>query len=343
MGVLLVVGIISSIILFNLSAKIPWYNLIKVKDYIIYTEIKESIKIFSLIFGLSLISNGIQRIYAGLQTSYITHIASLAGSIVTLIFLFFAEKYNYKIIELIIITFGIPNLMCFILIFKLISKKLIVLSNLKTNTFREFKILIKKGKLFIILQIGIMIGWGLDATIIASKLGAVDVAVYNIIQKIFYIVSQPLCMINAPLWGAYANAKNIRDNQFINQTLKKSLFSTFYLSVIIGFLLLINSQSIIKLYTKETIVIQEILILLYYIWSIIESLGNAFAMFLNGCNLIKEQALTIFVFSILSLPIKLYAITIWGLEGMIISQIIVYIICSLFFYGFIFKIYLKAN
>jgi O-antigen/teichoic acid export membrane protein len=268
-------------------------------------------------------------------------IGLLNPDIITVFLFNFYEKYNYKITELMIITFGIPNLMCFILILKLTSKKLIVLSNLKTNTFREFKILIKKGKLFLILQIGIMIGWGLDATIIASKLGAVDVAVYNIIQKIFYIVSQPLCMINAPLWGAYANAKNIRDNQFINQTLKKSLFSTFYLSVIIGFLLFINSQSIIKLYTKETIVIHEILILLYYIWTIIESLGNAFAMFLNGCNLIKEQALTIFIFAILSLPIKIYAITTWGLEGMITSQIFVYIVCSLVFYGFIFKYIFK--
>lgn len=336
-GFLLIIGLLAGTILYFFTDIIPWERLIKLDNEPTYKEIQEAVKIFSIIFGISLVTSGVQKIFAGLQISYIAHIVSLLGSIVTIPCLYIATQQIFNVSELLIVTFGIQQTINLLLIYILKQKKLIRIKNIKLNTGDEYKILIKTGGLFLVLQIGTMVCWGLDSFIISSTLGAASVATYSVVQRLFQFVSQPLSMINAPFWAAYANANYIGDKQFIRKSLKKSLISTFIISTILGFILLCSANMIIKHWTNENINPTIMLLVVFFSWTVIETVGNAFAMFLNGCGIVKEQVVTVITLSILVLPAKLYSAKNWGAEEMLIIYIFMYLSIVFVFYGCIFK------
>ena len=336
-GFLLIIGLIAGTCLFFLTDILPWEKLIKLNEKTTHYEIEEAVKIFSIIFGISLYTSGIQKIFAGLQISYISHIVSLLGSFITVPSLYIATQHSFDIPKLLLITFGIQQIVNLILIYILKKRNLIQLSNIRINTRSEYKILIGTGGLFLVLQIGTMAGWGLDSLIISSTLGAIQVAKFSVVQKLFQFVSQPLGIINAPLWGAYANANNIGDRQFIREGLKKSLIMTFTISALLGFVLVFNADIIFHYWTDENIKPTMVLLIAFYIWTVIETVGNVFAMFLNGCGIVKEQVINVIAFTIIVFPIKIYALKNYDLETMIFVNLATYLIITIVMYGYMFK------
>ncbi len=70
----------------------------------------------------------------------------------------------------------------------------------------EYRQLLNVGGLFFVLQIGTMIGWSADALIVSTLAGVTAVTQFAIVQRMYSLVSIPLSIMNAPLWGAYADA-----------------------------------------------------------------------------------------------------------------------------------------
>jgi len=193
------------------------------------------------------------------------------------------------------------------------------------------------------LQIGTMIGWGADSLIIAGTLGAGQVAVFNIVQRLYQFMTQPLAIINNPLWAAYADANVRNEKSFIRRTLVKSMTFTFVFSTVAGGLLLVFGADLIQIWTDSKIDIPPTLILIFFIWSVCDALGNAFAMMMNGCNIIKPQVYALISFIGLSLPYKIYSISTFGLNEMLAGFVVIYVTNIIFWYGFIFKPIIKSK
>lgn len=341
LGYLFLIGCAIATLLFLISNLLPWQKIIKVNEIATSIEAKNAIIIFSLLFGLSLFSNGLQRVFAGLQQAFVSHLVSLIGSILSLLALTQAVKFEANITYLLLATLGIQLISNLFLLIILKKRKLITSRYLKHNTKSESKHLFHAGGLFFILQIGTMIGWGADSLIIAGALGAGHVAIFNIAQRLYQFISQPLGIMNSPFWGAYSDAFARGDKSFIKKTLKKSLFLTFAFSFIGGIAIFIFSQKIIELWTGGTIKVPLLLISVFFIWTICETLGNAFAMLLNGCGIVREQVVTVVVLTAIALPAKFLFINYYGVIGMQTSYTIIYLFVVLFFYGYFFRKSLK--
>ncbi|EES0028288.1 O157 family O-antigen flippase, partial [Escherichia coli] len=56
------------------SGMIDWQLVIKGINENVYAELQHSIKVFVIIFGLGIYSNGVQKVYMGIQKAYISNI-----------------------------------------------------------------------------------------------------------------------------------------------------------------------------------------------------------------------------------------------------------------------------
>lgn len=343
LGFLFIVGSSMGVALAALTFVLPWESLIKVQDKVLYIEIRQAVVLFSLLFGLQIISNGVQRIFAGLQRAFEAHIVCAIGSIVSLICLFAITQQQVGILLLLSATFGIQIFMSLFLILLLRRRKLIILSGLLKNIRIETPDLIKVGGLFFLLQIGVMLSTGADGLIISSNLGVAQVAAFSLVQRLFQFASQPMSIMNASLWSAYADADARGDKKFIKNTLILSLKSTASFSVVVVTILILFGAEIIKLWTKNEISISFTLLLVYGFWSILEMIGNALGIFLNGCGIVRQQVVNVVIFSFVSVGAKIYAINYYGLEAMILSLIITYSLITIFMYGFYFRNTLKEK
>lgn len=337
MGVLFILGLSTSITLVLLANYTPWEQLIKVTSTDLYVEIKDAGTILGGLFGLQIISNGIQKTFLGLQKAYIANITSTISNILTLALLYYAASQQLNISGLLLITLGCGILVNGTLIIFLIKKKLLTISNIKLSITSEYKPLVYNGSLFFLLQLAAIIGWGMDSLIISSTLGAAQVAAFGVAQKMFQLISQPLSIVNAPLWSAYADAHARCDTLFLQKTLKFSLISSLIIALAMGAILIVFGQDIGRYWTNNNLTIPISIMVALFFWTCCESMGSAFSIFLNGCSIIKPQIFAVTTLIIASIPVKIYCINNFGISGMIAGFTVLYTLNFCFFIGISYK------
>jgi len=108
-------------------------------------------------------------------------------------------------------------------------------------------------------------------------------------------------------------------------------------------LLVAASQPLIEWWTKNTIAVPMSLVLVFAVWTLCESLGNALAMMLNGCGIVREQVIAVVALTVIALPTKLMLVNLFGIEAMIAGYIFLYCGVILVFYGIVFRRNLMAK
>jgi O-antigen/teichoic acid export membrane protein len=337
LGFLFVVGLCASLSLSALVAVLPWEKIIKVKNPQIQIETLHAIFLFSVLFGLNLFGTGVQKVFSGLQRSFEAHSVSALLSVFSLGLLWWASREQAHIPTLLLATLGCQSLGGIILTGMLFKRSYFQFDGIVGLIAREKSILLRIGGLYFVLQIGTMVGWGADNLIISSTLGAAYVAIYSLTQRLFQFVSIPLAMINAPLWSAYADATARGDRQFIRKTFKKSLVVTAFLAVVSGLVLVVLSSQLIQWWTKGIVEIPTSFVLVFFIWTVCEAIGNSLAMMLNGCGIVKEQVIAVLTLTAVALPFKIIFVDRFGLTGMLSIYLFLYVSSIAFFYGFLFR------
>jgi O-antigen/teichoic acid export membrane protein len=341
-GILFIIAALITLILTSTFIFLPWAKIINFSAEVTELEIVHTAICFAIIFGLSIVSTGVQKIYNGLQHSFENYLISSVFSILSLLLLWLCVGLEADITLLLISTYGVQTLGGIYLLLRLYQRDLFSFKEITIAVRHEKLIIVQSSGLFLALQIGTMIGWGADSLIISSTLGPAAVATFVIVQRLFLIVTIPLSIINAPLWALYADASVRNEQLLIAKTLKKSLFVTGGFAVFGGGILFLFSHDLISLWTKNSIAIPSTLVFVFYIWIIFETLGTALSMMLNGCNIIKPQLLSIFIFICLSLPLKLFLIK-FGLTYFITGTIFSYLIAAVGFYFIFWRFSVKRG
>lgn len=336
LGLLLMIGFVVGACLWLLAAWLPWAKLIKVDDTLLLLEAQSAAKLFALLFGLNLFTTGIQSVFAGLQRSFEVYLVVTLGSLASLGALWFAAQAQAGLPVLLAATLGIQSLSLLLLLGLLVRRKLLVMGEINSAVRQETRGLIRIGGLFFVLQVGTMIGWGADVLIISSVLGPAAVAVYSIAQRLFQFVTQPLAMMNSPLWGAYADAHSKGDVAFIRSTLKASMLLTLGISLSGATVLFFSSEWLLNYWTGGKVLVPSFLLILVALWTVLECCGAAFAMFLNGVQVVKPQVIVVSVFCILVLPLKIWGVNSLGLLAIPLVTILVYASTYVYFYRFVF-------
>lgn len=342
LGFLLMIGLVVGGGLFLLASWLPWAWLIKVDDAALLLEARDAAQLFAVLFGLTLFTSGIQSVFAGLQRTFEAYLASALGSVFALGALWLGAQAQAGIPVLLAATLGMQSLSTLLLLGLLLKRNLFSLSEIKMAIQQETSGLLRVGGLFFILQVGTMIGWGADALIISSALGPAQVAVYSITQRLFQFVTQPLAMVNMPLWGAYADAHAKGDVAFIRRTLKASMLLTLVGSLLGALLLFAGSEWVLGYWTRGNVVVPILLIGLMAIWTVFECCGGAFAMFLNGVQVVRQQVIVVAVFCVLVLPLKIVGIEWVGLIAIPLAAVMAYALTHIYFYGFVFYPKIKS-
>lgn len=342
LGLLLLIGLVVGAGLWLLAAWLPWAKLIKVDDALLLLEAQSAARLFALLFGLNLFTTGIQSVFAGLQRSFEVFLVSALGSVASLGALWFAAQAQAGLPVLLAATLGIQSLSLLLLLVLLLRRKLFALDEIGLAVRQESTGLIRIGGLFFVLQVGTMIGWGADALIISSALGPAAVAVYSLAQRLFQFVTQPLAMMNSPLWGAYADAHSKGDVAFIRRTLKTSMLLTLGVSLSGAAILFFCSEWLLHYWTGGKVLVPGLLLGLVAIWTVFECCGVAFAMFLNGVQVVKQQVIVVSVFCVLVLPLKIWGVSSAGLIAIPLATMSAYALTHIYFYGFVFYPKIKS-
>jgi O-antigen/teichoic acid export membrane protein len=337
-GWLAVIGIAVTILLAAAGAWIPWTSLFRLSSPALGSETRSAAIIFSILFGLSIISGGILKILVGQQRSYEAQLITTISVLLACPVMWWTVHRAPSVGALLMAGVGTQSLVTLILIVGLLHlRHMLNFRGTFSDMLHERKALLTTGGLFLVLQVGTMIGWGGDSFLLGGIVGASDVAAFAVAQRLFLFASQPGSILNASLWAAYADAHARGDRRFIKKTLLRSFSISFAVVTGLSVVLLFFGPRIVAIWTENTIVAPWLLLLAFAAWTPLESAGIVLSVYLNGVGIVREQVIVVICFCVVAVPVKILAAMHGGAIGLVTATTAVYAVTVAGLYGTVFR------
>ncbi len=337
-GWLGVIAIAATILLAAAGAWIPWTSLFRLSSSAMGSETRSAAIIFSVLFGLSIISGGILKILIGQQRSHEAQLITTIAVLLACPAMWWTVQKAPRVGALLLAGIGTQSLVTLILVAGLLRlRHSLDFRGTFSSMLRERKALLTTGVLFLVLQVGTMIGWGGDSFLLAGIVGASDVAAFAVAQRMFLVASQPGSILNGPLWAAYADAYARGDRRFIKKTLLRSFFISIAVVTGLSVVLLVFGARIVSFWTEDSITVPWVLLLAFAAWTPLESAGIVLSIYLNGIGIVREQVIVVICFCVVAVPAKIFAAMHAGAFGLVAATTIVYAVTVAGLYGTVYR------
>jgi O-antigen/teichoic acid export membrane protein len=187
--------------------------------------------------------------------------------------------------------------------------------------FSMAKDLFDLGIKFFVIQIAAILLYQTNNMIIAQLFGPEMVTPYNVAFKYFSVLLMGFMIIVGPFWSAFTEAWTKNDITWIISIMKK-LMILWIVLVIGGIIMLVVSGYVFKVWIGNEFVVPFSISVLTLFWVLINAWNGIFSQFLNGVGKIKIQLIIGVVASIINIPLAVWLGKSIGLEGILLSNII---------------------
>ena len=189
---------------------------------------------------------------------------------------------------------------------------------------RHVRPLLTVGLQFFTIQLAVLVIFTTDKMLITQLFGPQYVTQYDVVFKLFSVITFAHGLVSAPLWSAYTDAYHRNDFVWIKHMLHKQMmiFSAIVLAVVVLGLL---AKPIIAVWIGPELAVSLPLIVVMGIFVLISTWNNIYAMVVNGIGKIRLQLYTAVVAMLMNIPLSIFFATYLGLG---LSGIVLGTICS---------------
>lgn len=190
---------------------------------------------------------------------------------------------------------------------------------------RHVRPLLSVGLQFFTIQLAVLVIFTTDKMLITQLFGPQYVTQYEVVFKLFSVITFAHTLVSAPLWSAYTDAYHRGDFVWIKHMLQKQLmiFGGIVLAVVVLGLL---AKPIIAVWIGRELVVSLPLIIVMGMFVLISTWNNIYAMLVNGIGKIKLQLYTAIFAMLMNIPLSVFFAKYFGLG---LSGIVLGTICSL--------------
>jgi O-antigen/teichoic acid export membrane protein len=193
--------------------------------------------------------------------------------------------------------------------------------NLKFVHFKFAKDIMGLGIKFFVIQISAIFVFQSTNIIISQLLGSEQVTIYNIAYKYFFLVLTLTNIIVAPFWSAFTEAYSKDDFDWMKNVVRTLNRIWYFVLILIGFMFLI-SNIVYKFWIGDAVIIPISTSFFLALNAFATARFAIFVLLINGIGKIKLQLYANVILSILYIPLTIYLGKQFGLNGIIISNII---------------------
>jgi O-antigen/teichoic acid export membrane protein len=153
-----------------------------------------------------------------------------------------------------------------------------------------------EGLQFFVLQLAGALAFSSDLPLISAIRGPVDAGAYAIIQKLFSIIPIGLSLLWVPLWPIYRQALAAGDHAWVFRTLRRSLILAIVLAGGGAAVLALGFKQVTTLWLHKPLMVSNVVLAGFVVWSLLEACGAALAAFLNAASIMRYQVIIGIVF-----------------------------------------------
>jgi O-antigen/teichoic acid export membrane protein len=272
----------------------------------------------------------VQRVQIGLQRGFVASLWQCAANLLSLLAIWLATQWQLGLAWLVLALLAAPLFTALVngLWFFCVAERGLRPSP-RVVTAPAVRQLLGTGGQFLVLQLAVAVLVYSDSLVIASVLGASQVATYAVPEKLFSIISVLLATLLIPLWPAYGEAIARRDTAWVKRTLKRSLGMALGVSLLGSLLLVAAGPPLIALWVGPAVEVPMSLLVVLGVWKVLEGAGLALAMFLNGAGIIRLQLFTACLTAAAALVAKPLLVQHLGIVGAPLATVAVYLALTL--------------
>lgn len=198
--------------------------------------------------------------------------------------------------------------------------------SLKYVDFRSVSGILSLGLKFFVLQMITIVLFQTNSIIIAKVVNPEAVVEYNLAFKYVSLLTMIFTIVITPVWSATTDAYVRKDFTWIKKTISFSL-KVCLISIFIGIMMLFVSKFIYGIWLgKDAIDISYSTTGLILLYISFEMLYKVYGTIINGTGKVFVQMVLTGIIAIIYIPLAILLGSIWGLPGVLIANVIVFII-----------------
>ncbi len=323
-----VIGLVSLVlflIFLPLSFWVPWqgvFNTVTISEGNLRIAVMSLSFFVFFNFWISLVN----QIYHGMQKSSVVVLGQCISNFLALIAIFSLYKYASVSLTYMVFAYGFSlisaniGISCF-----LFYKRSDLKPRFSLFDNHKMKPLLSLGLNFFVIQVAVLAIFMTDKILITQLLGPAEVTPYEVVFKLYSVLTIVHGLILAPLWPAYTDAYHKKDFRWIRKTLRNQL-KIFLILVLFTILMTAIAPKIITLWIGTSLNVDDKLYLFMGLFIIISVWSNVFAYFVNAIGALRVQTITAVISGISNVPLSIYFAK--NLE-MGLSGIVLGTVCSL--------------
>lgn len=183
--------------------------------------------------------------------------------------------------------------------------------------------LLSVGMQFFTIQIAVLIIFTTDKILIAQLLGPEYVTQYDVIFKLFGLITFAHALISTPLWSAYTDAYHRNDTKWIKRMLHKQLF-VFGGVIVVTFTIALLTKPIVAIWIGHEMTVSQPLVISIGLFVLVSTWNNIYAMLVNGIGQIKLQLYTAVIAMVINIPLAIFFVKWFGLgsSGVVLATVV---------------------
>lgn len=309
--------------LYFLIPLVDWSDFLNVS--IKYQETIISVmRILLISFCIQIVLKLVGNVIQAFQLYALSSLLDAVGNILALLFIYILTITMSPDLSNVALAFSVAPIVIY-LAFSIYAYKRrfrIVAPNIfYFRKFSAFNILNLGGKFFLIQISGIVL-YQMINVLISKLCGPEKVTEYNIAYKYFSIILMSLMIVISPLWSAFTEAYAQKDKTWMFSIYRK-LLKVFAICVIALGVMVIASSIVYGLWIGDKVSISFSLSVFVAIYILINVWGQIHSVLLNGMGKINVQVYYSLVIMAIFVPIALLCGSKWGLNGIVLSVILV--------------------
>ncbi|RVT46917.1 polysaccharide biosynthesis protein [Rheinheimera sediminis] len=322
----MLIGLISFILFasFLIAAIwLPWQSIFNTQ-FVSEVDLKSSVITLSFFIFFNFWISLINQIYHGLQKSSVVVVGQCMSNSFALVFISILYNFTEPSILLIVYGYGfalvLTNVVFSLFLFKRYPQLIPTGRKFDRN---KIKPLLSLGIKFFIIQLAVLVIFMTDKILITQLLGPEHVTPYEVLFKLFSIITILHGMILIPLWPAYSDAYNRGEFDWIRRNIKQQLKIALFL-FICTFLMAVLGPIIVSIWTDDLVSVSPRLYYLFALFIAFTIWSNVFAYFVNAVNKLNLQLFTAVIAAIVNVPLSVYFVRVldMGLEGILLATVI---------------------
>ncbi len=328
---LLLTASLVAVILFAVThIFVDWADVLGLKTVVAQHDVGPAIVCVIAVFAFNLTFSFIPRTQYGLQDGHVAAGWQILGSILAVITVLVAIKFDMGLAGVAVSMLGVPGLVIVGGGIVYGRNRPYLIPQMRRASWKSLKQILAIGWLSFLFQAIQTISLKLDNVLVLGFLGAEEVINLSVPMRLFVLVQTINTLLISALWPAYGEAIARGDVAWVRRTYGRALRMVLPIAVVAAVLLPIAGGKVIHLWVGGAVAPSRYLLAGIGALSLVITCGGMVTSLLNGASLFRVQVVMAIAMFVTALPLKIVLLDQVGIAALPWVMTLTYTVCYLF-------------